>query len=477
MSADPTMFYTPLGRRLYDAFDATVHGCDMPSFFQKGVVLAFSGGADSVFLLEFMYEFRRRNGDFPMKAVHVHHGIRGEEADRDAQFSVDACRRHAVDIEVLHRDAPAYAKAHAMGLEEAARAVRYEALRSCLCDGRYAYIVTAHHATDQLETVLFHMMRGSGTQGMCGMAPISADVLRPMLDIAKRDIVSFLQQENIAYVEDSTNFSVLPMRNYIRHEILPHLEHLTPDPERQVTRMTKHLREDARYLDRIASESFVCQADGSMRAQDLIALDKVVLARVLKLWLRTRTDVSPEATHLDAVFRLLHEDKPFSYSFPGGVVLSSDRRTVRILRLGDIAEEPVASGQIPLHMGWQHFDEHGFSICLSEAKNTDISLNVYKISIQADLSSAIIDGALFLRFRKEGDAYTYGGMTHKVKKLFADRHYSAAYRRSLPILCDDKGIVWVPGFGVRQDRKKTDRENPLYITFAAHDTFADCFCL
>ncbi len=481
--ADPSVFRTSEGRRLYRQFASAVADGNMLPKFQKGVVVAFSGGADSVFLLDFIFEFCKNNGNFPLLALHVHHGIRGEEADRDAAFCADVCRRMGIKCIVLHRDAPLYAKTHGIGLEEAARIIRYEALRSCLADGAYGCIVTAHHATDQLETVLFHMMRGSGTQGLCGMSATSGDILRPLLTFSKSTIVKFLEKENVAYVEDSTNFSTAPMRNYIRHEILPHLAHLTPHPEQQITRLTHHLQTDADLLNQLAEQAYTCKENGRMSCAHLRDLHPALAVRVIRRWVQTITDKVPETIHFDTVCRLLQENRAFSYNLPGGVTVSSDRNEIRleptVAKDSSSGVDPgsAASESIPLHMGWQHFPEHGFSFYLSDEKPTEDYINVYKISIKADLSSAIINGAMFLRFRKEGDAYAYGGMTHRLKRLFSDRHYTASCRRALPILCDASGIIWVPGFGVRSDCTKGACRQSLYAVFCAHDTFADgSFC-
>ncbi len=475
MSADKTMTASALGARLYQGFVQHVQTHAMQSRFQNGVVIAFSGGADSVFLLEIMCEFRKKCGDFPMKALHVHHGIRGEEADRDAAFARLACEAHGVVCEVVYCDVPQYAKEHAMGIEEAARHLRYQALRHACLAYTNGCIVTAHHATDQLETVLQHLLRGSGLRGLCGMQAVSDDILRPLLPMARRDIVSFLQQENIAYVEDSTNFSTDCMRNYIRHEILPHLAHLTPDPERQLTRLTRLLSADAAYLDRVAQDSAVYRADGALDAAELRTLDRAILSRVLMQAIAGVSAVAPEATHIEALERLVRACKGFVYYLPGGIACSSDGVGVRFCQQSDIPTPPSAedTAVYALHMGCNPFDARGFAIYLSLQKNTDFSPNVYKISIQADLSSAIIDGALHIRFRRAGDAYVYGGMTHKLKKLFVDRHFSAAYKRALPLVCDDRGIVWVPGFGVREDRPKREAKSALYITFCADASFAD----
>lgn len=462
-------FCSPIGRRLYTELLQGIEREGMRPLLEKGALVALSGGADSVLLLTLLVECRKSAFDFPLYAMHVHHGIREGEADRDADFCRELCGSLGVPLELIRLNVPAYAEQHSLGLEEAAREVRYAALREGLKKTGASYIVTAHHATDQLETVLHHMLRGSGLQGLCGMWPISEEILRPMLSMTAEDIRTCLCEEKIAYMSDSTNDSDAYMRNYIRMHVLPTLTRITPAPERAVTRMTRNLRADADYINRMAEEAY--KTFGREPSCDVLAsLDRAVFARVLFLMARERSPIHPEEVHVERIYALLRERTPFSVSLPGGHVFVSDGKNAKITSLKHgRCEFSVSKDEYPLHEGLNDFSPFGFSLYVSAKKETDISLNVYKFSIQVCLSSAIINGALRLRFRRRGDAYRFGGVTHKVKRLFCDRHIGQEGRGALPILCDDSGIVWIPGFGVRQDGARQSED--VYVTFLAHESF------
>lgn len=464
-------FSSPEGKRFFERFCQSIEREGLGTLLSQGVTVALSGGADSVLLLSLLAEYRRRTEPFVLVALHVHHGIRTDEADRDAAFCEQLCDSLGVPCTVSHFDVPSYAREHGLGLEEAAREVRYTALRAHARAVGTPYIVTAHHATDQLETVLLHMLRGSGAQGLCGMFPIAGDVLRPLLTFSREQILSCLKDEKIAYMQDSTNDSCEYMRNYIRLCILPQLSHVTPSPERSITRMTRSLQEDARCLDRIA-DTVYAELSPTFAPERLAHLDKAILARVLFRMVREHTPTHPEAVHVDALCQCLGKGEPFSLSLSGGVTLVSDGKSVRIRPLNEGRNESLAASDAvyPLSYGMNVFEEHGFSIYLSEKKETVASSNVYKFSIHADLSSAIIKGALRLRFRREGDAYFYGGMTHRVKRLLCDRHIPAEARRVLPVISDERGILWIPGFGVREDKKRGEAQGP-FVSFFAHSAF------
>ena len=461
--------HSPIGQRLYTELLQGIEREGMRPLLQKGALVALSGGADSVLLLTLLVECRARAFDFPLYAMHVHHGIRAGEADRDADFCRSLCDTLGVPLTVVFCDAPAFAEQHGLGLEEAARELRYAALRENLKKMNASYIVTAHHATDQLETVLHHMLRGSGLQGLCGMWPIGEDVLRPMLSMTAEDIRSCLREEKITHMSDSTNDSDAYMRNYIRMHVLPTLTHITPSPERAITRMTRNLRADASYINRMA-ETFFRSTGDEIPCDALLSLDRAVFARVIFLMTAAHSPIHSEEVHVEQIRSLLSDGKAFSVSLPGGLVFASDGKNARIDKINEGRKSfSVTEEEYPLHEGMNDFPRFGFSVYVSRQKMTDISLNVYKFSIQASLCSAIINGALRLRFRRRGDAYRFGGVTHKVKRLFCDRHIGHADRGAIPILCDDSGIVWIPGFGVRQDGER--QSEGVYVTFLAHGTF------
>lgn len=218
-----------------------------------GVVVGLSGGPDSVFLLYALHTLQARMG-FTLRAVHVHHGIRGAEADRDAAFSAELCAKLAVPFQAVHVAAPAYAAQQGLSLEEAARILRYEALEAARqqLEAPTAWIAVAHHLDDQAETVLHNLVRGAGLRGLAGMENRRNHVIRPLLSIKREDILKWLEQNNIPYVTDSTNADPHYTRNRIRSTVLPELREINPEASAHIAHSAALLREADAYFHALA---------------------------------------------------------------------------------------------------------------------------------------------------------------------------------------------------------------------------------
>ena len=187
------------------------------------IVIGLSGGADSVALLHVMHTLAKEGG-WRLQAVHVHHGLRAVEADVDASFSAEMAQRMEIPCQVVFVDVAAEAKRRNMGTEEAGRLLRYQALEQAAgSDGK---IAVAHHANDQAETLLMHLCRGSGMQGLAGMAPVRGNLLRPLLFCSRQEIEAYCLAQGLSYCLDSTNQDMGYTRNRIRHQVLPLLEEI-----------------------------------------------------------------------------------------------------------------------------------------------------------------------------------------------------------------------------------------------------------
>ncbi len=229
-----------------------------------GVVVGLSGGPDSVFLLYALHTLQARMG-FALRAVHVHHGIRGAEADRDETFSETLCAKLDIPFQAVHVAAPAYAAQHGLSLEEAARILRYEALEAArqqlgqtLAAGTAAtsapaaWVAVAHHLDDQAETVLHHLVRGAGLRGLAGMGNRRNHVIRPLLSIKREDILKWLKEHDISYVTDSTNADPHYTRNRIRSTVLPELREINPEASAHIAHSAALLREADAYFHALA---------------------------------------------------------------------------------------------------------------------------------------------------------------------------------------------------------------------------------
>ena len=247
------------------------------------VLCAVSGGADSMCLLHWLHALQGERG-FQLYAAHFEHGIRGEESLRDAAFTEEQCRKLGVPFTLGRGDVPAWAAEGKIGLEEAARELRYRFLEETAdrlgCDR----IATAHNRNDNAETLIMNLCRGSGTRGLAGIPPVRGKLIRPLLTTDRAEIEAFLTENGVPHVEDSSNRDDGLTRNRIRHQILPMLEEMNPSVLAALSRTAALVRQDEEFLNRMA-EDFLREhrRENRLPAKELSKLDPVIASRVLRL--------------------------------------------------------------------------------------------------------------------------------------------------------------------------------------------------
>ena len=423
---------------------------------RDGVLVAYSGGADSTFLLRVLLVLREKIG-FPLAALHVEHGIRGEESKSDAEFCKKALAEAGVPLTVVSVDVPKVSRETGESVETAARRLRYDALQKGLAERPgFKYIATAHNRDDAAETVLFRLLRGCGTEGAAGIPAVRGNIIRPILDVPSDLIRGTLSSLGIPFVCDSTNADPFCARNYLRHEILPRLSHLTPDPGRMLYECALRFREDDAYL---SSAAAAVQKEDRTRRQVLKNLPDPILKRVLYAEFSAIRSEMPEAVHIDAAVAQIRKEADGSVAFPGGVSFTC---------VGDLAafkenESAVSREPVELLPGKTRIGFSGDTVCFSvlpDAAETIASSNVYNLSKKVILSSATIEGTVVVRPTAPGDKIVYGGMTHEVRTVLSSHRVPRELRRDYPIFSDDAGVLWIPGLAVRErcDGRGSDGE-------------------
>ncbi len=458
MIFNKNIFETALGKRLYHEAERAVLKFSMSEKLSSGTLIGFSGGADSLFLLLFLIEWRKReNLNFKISALHVNHMIRGDEALRDECFSKETAESLGVEFNSVKLDVPAYAQSHSIGIEEAARILRYDAFDSFVsADKDLSSIAVAHNAGDNFETVLFNMVRGTGLRGISGILPVRNNIVRPIIFVSKNDILKLFDENGIEYVTDSTNFSTDYTRNYIRNEIIPKFSNLSENPEKSITRLTTILRDDNAYIEECA-EKYIKEnlSNNSLDAESLSKLHPALLSRVVALFLKMQGVIDIEYIHINSIKTLLPGGN-FKVSLPKNRIFVSEGGSVYV----DEEHEEIAFCK-KLELGLNKIPNFEDVIYVSLKKLDKTSLNVYKISIQAKLPFDIINDVLYVRSKNDGDAYRYSGMTRKLKKLFNDRDVPPSCRSRVPVFFGNDRIVWVPGFGIGEST--CEKEIFVYI--------------
>lgn len=392
------------------------------------LTVALSGGVDSMVLLDVLGALQ---SEFPfeLRSAHVNHGLRGEESDRDEAFVRSECEKRRVPLEVLRISVPDLAKDRGMGTEEAAREARYD----FLLKAAPKWVVTAHHADDQLETVLLNLIRGATLTGLCGIPEKRGRILRPMLRIPREEIERCAAERHIAYVTDSTNAREICSRNVLRLRVIPILREMNPSVAQTVCQNSVVLKKDARYLSDCAEQAWAgCIGENGLSSQKVAELPEAIAFRVLKRFLEEER-ILVTAGEIERLDKLCRAGRG-RLTLPGG-------RTVEIAENGCLAF-PKRGPKPVFHTEIRQLPRDDFE------KNRKI----HNLLLQNTLDCAKIDGSIEIRTRKPGDTLKIAGrgITKTLKKLFSEAKINTDLRDVLPVIADESGVIWVYGFGCDQ---------------------------
>lgn len=380
------------------------------------VIAAVSGGADSVAMLFALYLLRDELG-ITLEAAHFNHHLRGAESDRDEAFVTDFCGRYCIPLHLGSGRIVSGKK----GLEAAARDARYAFLRRL--PGKVA---TAHTADDNAETVLMRLIRGTGLKGLGAIAPVSGNVIRPMLTVTRDDVEAFLKEYALPHVEDSSNAEDDFLRNRIRHGILPLMRAENPRIGENLSAMALLLRQDEACLQAMIPEE---QMPDVSR---LKAMEPALRRRALERFLKAQGVREPEQIHILQAEQLLYHWSPSAaMQFPGGVTIG--RQYDSLVRLECAPELPETRLSVPGEtcIGGKRF------------------VSEYTTDLEERPGSVLVCpvGALTVRSRRSGDTMRLPGGTRSLKKMYIDRKIPASQRAAVPVLADDRGVLAVFGIG------------------------------
>ncbi len=413
------------------------------NMLEKGdsLVIGLSGGPDSVCLF-FVLLALREEYDLKITAVHVNHMIRGEAADADQAFVRELCKKHDIDLVAEKIDIPSLALENGRSLEEEARLARYSLFekvrQDMLLSGvRSSKIAIAHNADDNAETVLFHMARGCGLEGICGISPVRENIIRPLLAVSKADIVDFLDGEGISYCIDATNSDVDYDRNRIRHNIMPQMCQVNSRALDHICQMTEKLQEVSAYIGKEADALLAAaKKDNGLLRSRLLEAHPLVQATALKHYLSSympeKKDVSQ--IHIDQACALLSADGEKRLDLPHGrtLVLSYD--------LLYVEENSAEAGRQDIFgQAQEQFEFRDFPM----TEGLTYPQNTYTKWFDYDkISSDVV-----IRTRQPGDYLVINSQGDKksIKDYFVNEKIPRSMRDSQLLVCDGSHVMWVVG--------------------------------
>ncbi len=398
---------------------------------ERNVTVALSGGADSMALLHALNNLKGELG-ITLSAAHLNHMIRGDEAYRDEEFVKRQCAALDIPLFTERADIPKIAADMGISTELAARWVRYEFLERV----SKGFIATAHTASDNLETVLFNITRGSALNGLCGIPAKRGRIIRPLLLCTRAQIEEYCEKNGIPYVFDSTNSSDDYTRNKIRHNAVPVLKEINPSVEIAVLRMCDSVREDSLLLETRAQKYITdnTAADGTLNLKGFRDIPPAVGKRIIKKYVEnSKFDITLENNHIESAY----------YTALNGGRTSIPKNCFAVAYNNRFSVENDALKT-----------SKNTEICvnLSEAENTFFK-NGEKINnlfLNNALDCDKIIGKLVIRTRKSGDSIRLRnrGCTKTLNRLFSESRIPVNLRDSFPVIADDKGVVWVYKAGV-----------------------------
>ena len=421
----------------------------------ENVLVALSGGADSTALLLSLREL-----GYPVRAFHLNHCLRGAESDRDEAFCRRLCEKLGVELTVERVDIAAAAGDSAV--EETARRIRYARLEHA---AHGAKIAVAHNADDNLETVLFHLVRGSGAKGVSGIPPVRGAVIRPLLFAERREIEAFLRENGQDYVTDSSNLSDDYTRNRLRHSVLPVLRGINEQAAQAALRLGEQLRQDEACLGGQAERclQIAFRADGAYLTAPFLACHPAVQGRALREAARRAgmpmRDLAQ--THIEALERLLSSADPSArLDLPHGFTA---RREYEAFRIAPRARG-VQPEALPLTVPFDGLLSDRTRVKLRKLEKSEV---FYKTFNTFCLDCGTIDfESLCVRTRRTGDTLrlTENGGSRSLKKLMIDRKIPRYMRNAMAVIADKNGVIAVQDIGADCSRTAKNNANTLQIT-------------
>lgn len=421
----------------------------------ENVLVALSGGPDSVFLLHVLNNLKEEL-KLDLHTLYINHGLRPEETPLEIEFCKKLCETLKVPFITKSVDVKSFAKEKSMNNQEAARELRYKVFEETAFETKADKIALGHNADDQAETLLMRLLRGSGPIGLSGIPPVRGMCIRPLIEIERQEINRYIQEEKIDFVVDSSNLRRDYLRNKIRFSIIPMMKEINPNIIETLSRTAAIFREEERHFDIIVVKTLMRlisrKSDSRIELflSPLEAMDKVILRRVLRRVIdETKGLRRINFIHVEDIIDLIKTGKTGDRLYlPKGIRVIKDYSTLIFT-----TEPPVKLDTYMLEVpGEINLKEAGVLIKASILESHKSEIKDLRLS--ADLAVFDAERLIFplvVRSRKEGNFfYPFGfGKRKKLQDFFVDGKVPRDERDRIPLIISGEDIIWVAGY--RQD--------------------------
>ncbi len=410
----------------------------------KKYALAVSGGIDSMVMLHLFANHPAKPNFF---VATINHNIR-EEGKEDCNFVAKYCQSLGVECKIFSIDVPTHARENKLSLETSARILRYQVLERLSCD----YVCLAHHQSDNAETVLMHILRGSGANGAQGIRQYNGKFFRPLLEWEKGKIQWYANNYQVPFVTDKTNNDVTYTRNYLRNKVFPLLNTLVPTAEQNILKFAERIQQDDQFICSLANIDEVVFADSQAQIPlKLFDQPKPIVCRILKkVFDKLGIHYDIESCHYDAIISLAQNVGGKKIYLPFDMIAVNDYTSLTVYK-----QQPRAYQEqwtIPFAVGSTKTPVGVVEVSQSP------SFGALKLDLDAIPSTAVF------RCRQTGDTFTkFGGGTKLLKDYLIDKKIPQRMRDDLVLVADGNKVLAICNVEISNDVKTTQNSNTYYI--------------
>lgn len=439
--------------------DSTLKTIKENHMFDEGdkVIVAVSGGPDSMALLHVLYKLKEKLG-ISLYVAHVNHGLRGMESDEDEAYVARFCESLNIEFKSKKVDINEISKLRNLSSESAGREVRYEFFEELMKNFSAQKVAIAHNANDQAETILMRIMRGTGMDGLIGIRPVRDNIfVRPLINTTREEIEEYCFKNNLNPRIDKTNLEAIYARNKVRLQLIPYIqENFNKDIIQVLNRLSYTIKVDNEYMEALSKEKFKKYCDISREkviiSKEAFLEHEAMITRILRLAINNLLGnlYNFEKIHIYDIIRIQGYSTGKEINLPNGVFVTNN--------YGDIIIYRSRKQNIKLK-NEEYILRDGINVM--EDINIKISTKIISVEEKIDFrhnkwikyfDCDKIKGGMALRFRKDGDRFTPLGMngSKKLKDLFIDLKIPKEQRNEIPLICFGGDIAWIIGYRVSE---------------------------
>ena len=419
------------------------------------VIVALSGGADSVALLDNLNSIKEKN-NLALYAVHINHRLRGEESQRDENFCKTLCEKYGIKLFVRHENVAELAKKNKISEELCGRNVRYAVFEE-LSKQLSAKVATAHTASDNAETLLFNITRGASLGGVSAIPPVRGNIIRPLIECTRAEIEQYCSEKNLAYVTDSTNLTDEYTRNKIRHNVIPALKEINPAFENSVLRLSENAREISDFLSDMTDKAIAdSKCNYGYYCITLLSNHKAVVKNAVSVLCKRCADFSAEQRHIELIIDIMKN---------GGAVNLTEKYSAvskqGILRFVFSNEENQLE-EIKL------CENTEFEFC---GKNYRVTKDNFEKENKNSVNADLLNKNAVFRTRQSNDLFTYPRrkITKPLRKVMNEMKIPSEQRDKSVVLAVDNIIIWCEGVGASAQGTTLNSDKALKIDVSFSD--------